>query len=383
MEILITNSDFVLADSGSKSGSGALNLPETWQFHVKNAVRSLPDLLQRLELNGAEPEFDAASGPFIESPSESPSKSLATVDGLIDGPNIANPSSIHSFPVFVPLPFLSRIRKGDPRDPLLLQVLPSPREDDVVAGFTTDPLMEAEATQSPGLLQKYAGRVLLVATGVCAIHCRYCFRRHFPYEDSPKSLLQWSESLRQIKEDDSIREVILSGGDPLMLVDERLEQLINAINEIPHVKRLRIHTRMPIMIPQRVNERLLTLLKQSRLTAIMVIHANHANELDESVAAALGRLADAGVMLLNQSVLLRGINDNVETLVPLSERLVECRVMPYYLHKNDQVAGTAHFEVSIERGRELIEQMRARLPGYAVPRFVQEIPGELSKTLLT
>jgi EF-P beta-lysylation protein EpmB len=353
MKILTTNPDFVLADSGrtKKLSEGPKS---SWQDALKLSIRSLPELLEKLSLTekiGSEPRF---------------SRILAT----------------QNFPVFVPAPFLSRIRSGDPDDPLLRQVLPTKDEDVATPGFSLDPLDEADSQRQAGLLQKYAGRVLLILTGACAIHCRYCFRRHFPYTDTPKSLSQWSAALDQIAADESIEEVILSGGDPLMVVDETLHQLVARLDAIPHLSRLRIHTRLPIMVPQRVTESLLDTIRQSRLRSLVVIHSNHANELDDSVAQALSQLADAGAMLLNQSVLLRGINDDLDSLRTLSLRLLECRVLPYYLHKNDPVVGTAHFEVSKQRGLELVRQLQQSLPGYAVPRFVQELAGEPAKVLL-
>ena len=287
-----------------------------------------------------------------------------------------------SFPTFVPLEYLARIKPGDAADPLLKQVLPVADELEVLPGFTTDPLGESEAVLTDGLLQKYAGRVLLVTTGACAVHCRYCFRRHFPYEDVPGAMERWEPALEQIADDVSIREVILSGGDPLMLSDDRLTELVARITPIEHVRRLRVHTRLPIMIPSRVTDELISLLGDTRLVPLVVVHVNHAAEIDDSVAAALARLVDAGIPVLNQAVLLRGVNDNVEALSELSERLLDVRVMPYYLHQLDRVAGAAHFEVPVEQGRALVEQLRARLPGYAVPRYVEEMPGELNKTVL-
>jgi len=286
------------------------------------------------------------------------------------------------FPIFVPPSYLARIRPGNPRDPLLLQVLPAAEESAEVPGFSVDPVGDTTASLQPGILQKYHGRALLITTGACAIHCRYCFRRHFPYEEVPHSDAAWDAALTAIAEDRSIGEVILSGGDPLMLVDKRLASLTEKIASIPHVRRLRVHTRLPIMIPARVTEELLAWLAGGRLTPIMVIHANHAQELDEAVADSLLKLKQAGVMLLNQAVLLRGVNDCVAAQVALSERLIEIGVVPYYLHQLDRVTGAAHFEVPIVEGLKLMEAIRAQLPGYAVPRYVQEIAGEPNKVVL-
>jgi L-lysine 2,3-aminomutase len=283
------------------------------------------------------------------------------------------------FPLFVPRGFVARMRPGDPADPLLRQVLPVADEIADVPGFVADPVDDDAATRQPGLLQKYHGRVLLVATGTCAVHCRYCFRRHFPYDESPRSLDEWQAAFDEIAGDTSISEVILSGGDPLTLVDATLAAMIEQLSDISHLRRLRIHTRLPIVIPERVTDELVEILREMRLTPVVVVHANHANELDEHVAAAIAKLADARVMLLNQAVLLAGINDSVEAQMALSERLIELRVMPYYLHQLDRVAGAAHFEVPVAKGRQIVEQLRSGLPGYAVPRFVQEVAGAVSK----
>jgi len=321
-----------------------------WQGELGQAVRSAKELCGKLELG-----------------SELTATRFAGED---------------DFPVFVPPSYLARIRPGDPRDPLLRQVLPVAEENAVTDGFTRDPVDDAAATLRSGVLQKYSGRALLITTGACAVHCRYCFRRHFPYEQAPHSELAWDQALEGIAADHTIREVILSGGDPLMLVDQNLAALAVKIAAIAHVTRLRLHTRLPIMIPSRVSDDLLSWLTGSRLTPIVVIHANHAQELDGEVAAALARLQQGRVLLLNQAVLLRGVNDSVDAQAELSERLIEIGVTPYYLHQLDRVEGAAHFEVSIAKGRKIIQSLRRRLPGYAVPRYVQEIPGELSKMVL-
>lgn len=286
------------------------------------------------------------------------------------------------FPVFVPEEFLARMEPGNPADPLLRQVLPAAAEDRPWPGFESDPLQEAAATVVPGLLHKYLGRALLITTGVCAVHCRYCFRRHFPYAEVPTGRGAWQPALDALAADSSIEEVLLSGGDPLMLADQTLETLVADLAAIPHLKRLRLHTRLPIMIPQRVTGWLLSWLSDSRLQAIVVLHANHPAELDATVAVAAARLKAAGVLLFNQAVLLRCVNDNVDTLARLSLRLIELGIVPYYLHQLDRVDGAAHFEVPLEEGLALIESLRARLPGYAMPRYVQERPGEPSKTPL-
>lgn len=287
-----------------------------------------------------------------------------------------------AFPLLAPRGYVRRMRRGDPHDPLLRQVLPLEDELADLPGFVADPVGDAAAERSPGLLHKYTGRVLLVTTGACAVHCRYCFRRHFPYELAPKGVEAWRDALRLIAADNSIHEVILSGGDPLTLVDETLAELTEQIAEIPHIRRLRIHTRLPIMIPERVTDELLAWLTGTRLTPVVVVHANHAMELDASVARAAERLATSGVMLLNQAVLLRGVNDSVQALSELSERLLDLRITPYYLHQLDRVAGAAHFGVPVAEGKQILEALRSRLSGYAVPKYVQEIAGEPSKSAI-
>jgi EF-P beta-lysylation protein EpmB len=282
----------------------------------------------------------------------------------------------------VPRAFAARIQPGDPHDPLLLQILPRKEELEQPGGFTTDPVGEADMARTCGLLRKYQGRALIVATPACAVHCRFCFRRHFPYPNLPKPPGRWEPALDETAGDPSIREVILSGGDPLTLEDGLLAQLARRLAAIPHLQRLRVHTRVPIVIPERVTDELLAWLRGTRLTPIVVVHVNHPAEIDAQVAAALGRLIDAGVPVLSQSVLLRGVNDCVDVLARLFERLVDLRVMPYYLHQLDRVAGAAHFEVPESTGARVIQQLRARLPGYAVPRYVRETRGERNKRIL-
>jgi EF-P beta-lysylation protein EpmB len=286
------------------------------------------------------------------------------------------------FPLLVPAGYLARIRPGDTADPLLRQVLPLSAEETTVPGYEIDPVDDAAALRAPGLLHKYPGRALLIATGACAIHCRYCFRRHYPYAEAPKSLAAWEPALAEIAADSSLHEVLLSGGDPLVLVDDFLAALTERLATIAHVRRLRIHTRLPIVIPERVCDELLAWLAGNRLTPIVVVHANHPAELDKAVAQALARLVDAGVVVLNQSVLLRGVNDTAEVLAELCERLVDLRVIPYYVHQLDPVAGATHFDVPEAEGRRIVEQLAACLPGYAVPRYVREVPGRPNKTLI-
>jgi EF-P beta-lysylation protein EpmB len=287
-----------------------------------------------------------------------------------------------SFPVFAPLEYIARMRKGDPNDPLLRQVLPVGGELDLSPEFVHDPVEDRRFQIAPGLLQKYEGRALMIVTGACAVHCRYCFRRHFPYGETPPSPEVWDAALARLAADPSLEEIILSGGDPLTLVDSVLAGLAERLARIRHLRRLRIHTRLPVVIPQRVTTDLLDWLRSTRLTPIVVVHANHPAELDHATAAALGRLVDGGIPVLNQAVLLRGVNDDADTLTELSRRLVNLRVMPYYLHQLDRVAGAAHFEVPMEKGKQIIAELHRRLPGYAVPRYVQEIPGAAGKSPL-
>ena len=277
--------------------------------------------------------------------------------------------------------YLARMRHGDRNDPLLRQVLPLIEETEQFDGYVADPLAERDYTRAPNLLQKYTGRALLISTQACAIHCRYCFRREFPYDEQQEEqgASRWSAALAAIAADDSIEEMILSGGDPLSLSDARLTQLTDAIQAIPHVRRLRLHTRQPVVLPSRVDGGLLGWLRTLRLPTVVVLHINHANEIDEAVRAACARLRGAGVTLLNQSVLLRGVNDDVETLANLSRTLFDAGITPYYLHLPDRVRGTAHFDVPEARARELVAGLTARLSGYLVPRLVREVPGAASK----
>ena len=275
--------------------------------------------------------------------------------------------------------FLKRIEVGNPRDPLLLQVLPVADEEQSVTGFVSDPTGDLQAQSTEGLLRKYTGRAPLVLNGTCAIHCRYCFRREFPYDLAPKSLAAWEPAFEEIAADETLSEVILSGGDPLIWNDHKLRQLIDRIEQIPHVQRLRIHSRIPIVLPSRITEELIQALRKTRLHVVMVIHSNHRNELQGDCLDQLALLQQQGIPLLNQAVLLRGVNDSVEALVDLCEHCANIGVMPYYLHQLDRVSGASHFEVPMEEGKKLVEELRERLPGYAVPRYVQEVPGALSK----
>lgn len=286
----------------------------------------------------------------------------------------------HSFNLRVPREFVARMRRGDPADPLLRQVLPLGEELADTPGFSGDPLAEAQHTRAPGLLQKYQGRALVIVAGACAINCRYCFRREFPYADHTPDTRHWEQLFALIAADPSLDEVILSGGDPLLVSNRRLAWIAARLAEIPHLTRLRIHTRLPVVIPARIDTDLPGILAGTRLTPVMVIHANHANELGDEAARAMHRLADAGITLLNQSVLLRGVNDTVPALTDLSHRLLACRVLPYYLHLLDRVRGTAHFEIGESAAVQLMRELAAGLPGYLLPRLVREIPGQPGKT---
>jgi len=292
------------------------------------------------------------------------------------------PQSDTGFPLRVPRGFIARMRRGDPRDPLLLQVLPQARELVEVPGFTRDAVGDLAARTANGVLHKYDGRALLVATGSCAVHCRYCFRRHFPYATHTAAAAGWNDAVARVQADASIREVILSGGDPLSLATTKLTELTGALTPVRHLRRLRIHTRLPVVLPERIDDEFGAWLGALPWPTTIVLHANHAHELDAGVAAACTRLRDGGAVLLNQSVLLRGVNDDGSVLADLSERLFDCGVLPYYLHQLDRVAGAAHFEVDDTRARDLVEELRARLPGYLVPRLVREVAGARAKTPL-
>ncbi len=291
-------------------------------------------------------------------------------------------SAAKGFPLLVPHGFAALMRPGDLSDPLLRQVLPLGEELTDPPGYTADPLHESGCGSAPGLLSKYRGRALLVTTGACAVHCRYCFRRHYPYDELPRGARWWTPALSAIAGDPDCHELILSGGDPLTLPDSQLAALVRDAAAIPHLARLRVHTRLPIVLPERVVPGLLDALTGTRLTCAVVIHANHAQELSPAVAMACAQLRGADCTLLNQSVLLAGINDDVDTLAALSERLTAMHVVPYYLHQLDRVSGAAHFAVSDERAGELHRQLHARLPGWLVPRLVREVPGAPGKTLL-
>jgi len=292
------------------------------------------------------------------------------------------PGQFQDFPLRVPHSFVARMQKGNPKDPLLLQVLPLLAETCSPEEYSFDPLLETHAQQAPGLLHKYAGRALLTLTGACPIHCRYCFRRHFPYSDNSFNQQTWNQTLNYLRQDKQITEVILSGGEPLSLSDEKLEVIVSSLSKINHIRRIRFHTRMPVVLPERITATFLQLLQQTRFQFVMVLHINHANEIDANIRAMCKKLRHCGTTLLNQSVLLRRINDNPEVLCQLSEALFDTGILPYYLHILDKVQGAAHFCVSDHKARTLITQLRDRLPGYLVPTLVRESPGMPSKTPL-
>lgn len=322
-----------------------------WQDDLARGVRSLGELLDLLRLRPAQ---------------------VGWTDGSV--------AAADYFPLRVPRSFVGRMRSGDPNDPLLRQVLPVGEEMLPAPGWSHDPLAEAAVSPVPGLLHKYQGRVLLVTTGACAVHCRYCFRRHFPYVEHRTSDPEYDAALDYIAADASVEEVILSGGDPLSLSDGKLERLARRLEGIPHVQRLRVHTRLPVVLPSRVDEALVRWLTSTRLGPVVVLHVNHGQEIDGEFRSWSRRLFLAGVPLLNQSVLLRGINDSVEVQRDLSERLFSAHVMPYYLHIPDRVEGAAHFAVEENSAKGLIWSLSQQLPGYLVPRLVREDPGAAAKT---
>lgn len=289
-------------------------------------------------------------------------------------------SEIREFPLRVPRGFAERMQKGNPEDPLFKQIWPSPNEEDVSPDYAIDAVGDLKKLKPGGLIHKYHGRALVIATGACAVNCRYCFRRHFPYGETRASRNRWRSLLDELKADETIEEVILSGGDPLSLSDDKLAELAEGLDDIPHLKRLRLHTRQPIVVPERIDDDFLEWFTATRLQTVVVLHVNHANELDENVALAMARLKFTGIPLLNQAVLLKGINDSLDALKALSERLFDCGVLPYYLHQLDRVQGAAHYEVDEAVGKALLRQLSGHLPGYLVPRLVREVAGRPSKT---
>lgn len=351
---------------------------------MAESVEMFAGRLPQAVTQGVSPVIQDGSGRWQRSLAEAIRNSDELIDalGLPDELRAAARRATRLFPVMVPRSYLRRMAFGDPNDPLLRQVLPLGLECDVADGFASDPVGDGQAKLAPGLLQKYHGRALMISTGACAVHCRYCFRRHYPYGEDPRRLEDWQPALSALRENPSIREAILSGGDPLMLTDHRLGDLIAQLEGVPHLTRLRIHSRLPIVLPDRVTGNLLDLLTRTRLRTVMVVHANHPAELQGDCAEALEALVNGGIPTLNQAVLLKRVNDDIETLAELCLRCVDLGVIPYYLHQLDRVQGAAHFEVSPETGRALVEKLRTLLPGYAVPRYVAEIAGAPSKSLI-
>jgi len=314
-----------------------------WQFQLQHAIRHPSALLEHVGLQAKDIGYD--------------------------------PRSISQFPVLVPFAFANRIRPKDPDDPLLRQVFPYPKEATSPPGYTLDPLEETNAEITAGVLQKYQGRILLITTGACAIHCRYCFRRHYPYQEKSINVNQFDAILKRIAADTSLREVILSGGDPLLLSDDKLIRICESLAAIPHVRRVRIHTRLPVVLPDRITTTLVRRLTAIDARLVIVLHINHSNEIDQGVIQTANAFFESGITLLNQSVLLHRINDTSDCLIQLSETLFNHHILPYYLHLLDPVKGTAHYEVPLEKAESLIREIRKTLSGYLVPQLVREQAG--------
>ncbi|WP_176336708.1 EF-P beta-lysylation protein EpmB [Marinomonas primoryensis] len=323
----------------------------SWSQHLSQALTSLPELVKHLGLS------EKLSQQGIE--------------------------AHQSFKLLVPRPYLSRIEYGNPNDPLLLQILPSAAEMQKVIGYTKDPLEEADHNPQKAIVHKYKRRLLVITTGTCAVNCRYCFRRHFPYGDNQLAQAEWQSVIEYLEKHPEVNEVILSGGDPLMMKDALLADKIRLLEALPQIKRLRIHSRLPVVIPARVCDDMLTWINKSRLDIIMVWHINHANEMDNELAQAAFKLKQAGVTLLNQGVLLKGINDTVDAQVNLSEAVFDAGILPYYMFTLDPVEGAAHFDISIEDAQRLMGKVAAELPGYLVPRLAKEIPGKPAKSVFS
>jgi len=320
-----------------------------WLLEIKAAIKSFDALAYALELDSAE---------------------------LTKGQ-----AAHQSFPLMVPRPYLERIEKANLRDPLLLQILPLEQEMLKLPGYVKDPLAEKEHNPQKALVHKYSSRILVITSGSCAINCRYCFRRHFPYADNHLSSNEWSSLLDYLKLHSEINEVILSGGDPLMIKDKQLASRIKTLESLPQIKRIRIHTRLPVVIPSRINNELLNWVNETRLKVVMVWHINHANEIDDAVSQAASKLVKAGVKLFNQGVILKGINDTCDSQVALSEALFDADILPYYMFTLDSVEGAAHFDISLDEAQTLMGKVAAKLPGYLVPKLAKEIPGKSAKTL--
>ncbi|MFW1880921.1 EF-P beta-lysylation protein EpmB [Acinetobacter baumannii] len=328
-----------------------LHQEQNWQSQLSDLITDPLELLNLLELS---------------------------TDQLLSGAILAS----EKFKLRVPRAFVGKMNAKDPLDPLLLQVLPHHLELEEHPEFVTDPLGEEAANQLPGVLHKYKSRFLLTLTGACAVHCRYCFRRHFPYQENLPKNEDWLNIKNYIESNPDINEVILSGGDPLTLSNRKLALWLERLSSLKQVKILRIHSRVPIVIPNRIDEELISLLKNSRLRIILVVHSNHASELDDFTCLKLLQLSEHHITVLNQAVLLKGVNDSAQTLTDLSYRLFEARVMPYYLHVLDKVKGAQHFDLIPSEIDAIYQDVLASLPGYLVPKLVREIAGEKNKTPL-
>jgi EF-P beta-lysylation protein EpmB len=355
----VSSSNNLIAIQSSSAPTANISVDETnssssqknWQHQLSHCIKDLASLCDFLQL-------DPQKLPFSDQASQ-------------------------QFPLQVPIAFANRMRKGDYNDPLLLQILPVAKEMALTPGFVTDPLAEAQAKKLPGLIHKYKHRVLLTLSGACAINCRYCFRRHFPYSENSIASKQWQDILSYLKKNNSIEEVIFSGGDPLASSDTRLANFITDLAQISHIKRLRIHTRLPVVIPDRITDKLCSILNTSPLECVVVIHANHANEFDSNVKQALTKLRESGATVLNQAVLLKGINDTVATQKALHSSSFSAGALPYYLFVLDPVQGAAHFDIEDQQAQQLVRELQSVLPGYLVPKLAREIPDKPNKTLLS
>lgn len=323
---------------------------ELWQQELRECIRSVDQLLDFLKLNHTQLNSE--------------------------------PGANYAFPLRVPLPFAKKMEQGNPNDPLLQQVLPRHDELLTAPGYSRDPLQEQQANKIPGLLHKYFGRVLLIVTGSCAIHCRYCFRQHFPYQENAVNKTQLDQIIAYLQQHPDIYEVILSGGDPLMLKDHILSSLLTRLADMRQLKYLRIHTRLPVVLPSRITDQLIRVLAQTRLQKTMVLHCNHPQEIDSALIAAIQKMRSNQITVLNQSVLLKHVNDNADTLIALSHRLYQAGALPYYLHIPDATEGTQHFAVSEAEALVLMKSLQARLSGFLVPKLVKETPGAASKTAI-
>ena len=334
----------------TKPAKQPINIYSDWKSELSNCISSIDQLLQLLGLS---------------------SKDLN-----------ASQLASQGFSIKVPLHYAELMEYGNPEDPLLKQVLPIEAELNQDPSFSIDPVNESEYNPVPGIVHKYRNRVLMIISPNCAINCRYCFRRHFPYQENRQSKQQWLQALDYLKDRPEINEVIYSGGDPLAANDNFLSWLTQQIETIKHIKRLRIHSRLPVVIPSRIDTQLLTWLSSSRLKPTMVLHINHANEIDVKLCQSVEKLKTAGITVLNQSVLLKGINDSSQALINLSEKLFDAGIMPYYLHLLDPVQGASHFDIPVDKALKIFSHIQAELPGFLLPKLVQEKAGETSKSLI-